>query len=388
MSGSFDELGLTALQSVAIYSTYLDKLSSIFMDIGRSAPRYQTMALLYPQSKRLQASLAEYFVVVVSFCHQIWKFTQKSAITKIVSALSDLGLDTHQRNLESWAAVIREEVNSLTAEKAHDNGHEITSIKALVSKGHGFVSHQRNLQIKFRALDLCSTYEFQTAWKQTRKIGHSSLFSHCSDYQDWRRVASSSTLIYIGKLGAGKSVLLANIVNDLSTWIPKAATPVTYFFCRHDDQKSLEARTILGSLARQLLVSVPDLALVKNLPDEGTSHLDIEDICKLLQRVFPVDRPAYFVLDGLDECDSTTKELLVQQLQKLQKTIILHLCISVRLDPANSQTLNLNSLTAIKTVLMPDKNPDIEAYIDAELENLISTEKLRLGNPIIVLDIQ
>src|SRR5215469_1776510 len=133
----------------------MDKLSSLFMDIGRSAPRYQTMALLYPQSKRLQTNLAEYFIVVVGFCHQIWKFAQKSAINRFVSALGDSDLRTYQSNLENWANAIKEEANLLMTKKVHEDGHEIAGIKALVTKGLGFVSHQRNIQTKFRVLDLC-----------------------------------------------------------------------------------------------------------------------------------------------------------------------------------------------------------------------------------------
>lgn len=35
------------------------------MTVGRSTPRYQEMALLYPRSKGLQSHLSEYFIVVV-----------------------------------------------------------------------------------------------------------------------------------------------------------------------------------------------------------------------------------------------------------------------------------------------------------------------------------
>ena len=384
----YSKLILMPLKSIATYSSYLDKLSNLFMDIGRSAPRYQTMALLYPQSKRLQADLAEYFVVAVSFCHQIWKFAQKAAISKFLSALSDADLRTYQSNFEKWANAIKEEVNILMAKQAHENSHEIAGIKTIMMKGFGFASHQRNLQTKLRVLDLCSTYDFQTAWKQTRKIGHCSLYSQSTDYQNWRDQMNSSTLIYMGKLGSGKSVLLANIVEDITAWIQRKSVPVAYFFCRHDSPESLQPRTIIGSLARQLLLSIPDLASSKELPDEITSNLDLEGVFSLLHRVLGEIKPVYIVLDGLDECDSTTGELLLQQLQKLQKTIPLHLCISIRLGPAKNQGLSFKELTTTRTVFMPDDNPDIVMFIEGELANLVSSGKLKLGDPVLVLDIQ
>ena len=340
------------------------------MDIGRTAPRHQAMALLYPRSKQLQAYLTEYFVIIVGFCHHIWKFAQKSAINRFVSSLSDSDLRTCQSKLESWSNAIREEMSLLVAKKTHKDSHEISGIKSLMTKGTGLFSQQRNLRTKLRVLNLCSLYDFRTTWKQTRKIGHCTQFFQCPEYQGWKSDASSSTLIYKGKLGSGKSVLLANIVGDLSTWAQQKAAPVAYFFCRHDIPESLQARTVFGSLARQLLHLIPDLAS-KELPGETISNLDIEDMCNLLQRVFPRNCATYLVLDGVDECDSETGNLLVQQLQKLQETIAVHLCISIRLDPAKNQSLPLAGLSATRTVFMPDDNPDIEAYIDGELESLL-----------------
>jgi hypothetical protein len=59
------------------------------MEIGRSTPRYQTLALLYPRSNALQSHLSEYYIVVVHLCHKLLKFTQKSTFCQIVSTLSD-----------------------------------------------------------------------------------------------------------------------------------------------------------------------------------------------------------------------------------------------------------------------------------------------------------
>jgi len=39
------------------------------MDIGRSIPRYQTIALLYPRLNTLQSHLSEYYIVVVHLCY-------------------------------------------------------------------------------------------------------------------------------------------------------------------------------------------------------------------------------------------------------------------------------------------------------------------------------
>ncbi|KAF2668424.1 hypothetical protein BT63DRAFT_354509, partial [Microthyrium microscopicum] len=376
--------------SIATYSSYMDKLSTIFMDLGRSAPRHQAMALLYPQSKRLQADLTEYFVVVVDFCHQIWKFSQKSSINKFVSALGDSDLKTYQSKLESWAKSIKEEIQFLMAQQSLENGRNINGITSLFAKGLSFTSHQRDLQIKLRVLDLCSTYDHQTAWKQIRELGRCSNFAQSADYQEWRGGSRSSTLIYRGKLGSGKSVLLANIVEDVITHDsnPQRTKPLAYFFCKHDLPESLQARTIFGSLARQLLDFALNDTFLKPLPEETALSLDIEDTLELLRRAYAQTGAAYIVLDGLDECDFTTGEKIIQQLQTLQKCINLHLCLSFRLDPAENSSLNVKDLTAVKSISMPDNNPDIEAYIDGQLDHLVTSEKLQLQDPLLILEIQ
>jgi ankyrin repeat domain-containing protein 50 len=44
---------------------------------GRSAPRYQSMATIYPLSKTLQSYMLEYFIVVTDLCHKMLNFTKK-----------------------------------------------------------------------------------------------------------------------------------------------------------------------------------------------------------------------------------------------------------------------------------------------------------------------
>lgn len=71
------------------FSSSLEKISILLMDVGRSAPRYENMALLYPQSKNLQSQLSEYFIVVVRLFRELLKSTKKSAFERLVSFPSD-----------------------------------------------------------------------------------------------------------------------------------------------------------------------------------------------------------------------------------------------------------------------------------------------------------
>jgi hypothetical protein len=231
-------------------------------------------------------------------------------------------------------------------------------------------------------------YDYETAWKQARKIGTTTLLNRTTEYQDWKGQVDSCTLLYTGKLGFGKSVLLANIVDDLNLHVRSKDITVAYFFCRHDIPESLRAGTVLGSLARQLLRLIPDLAMEADCLNETVPAQDFERIFRLLQRNLPPDYKAYFILDGLDECDHAEREILIYQLRKLQQAFIMLLCVSLRLKPNNALKLSSEEFTAARIVSFLEDNPDIKTFIRAELESCIESKRLVIGNPTLILEIQ
>lgn len=358
------------------------------MNVGRSAPRYQTIALLYSQSKILQSHLSEYFIVVVGLCHQLLKFTQKSAFRQVASTLSDSDIKTFQSDLDACANAIKEEMNLLMAQRIEEEARENSRFRALSSKHSRAALHQQKLATNLRILKFCSKYDHEMAWKQTRKVGNTTLFSQVAAYQKWKVQAKSCTLVYTGKLGSGKSVLLANIVDDLHIYVQSKNIAVAYFFCRHDNPESLKAQTVIGSLARQLLRTIPDLAIAAELCDTTSSAPGFDEILKLLCRALSPDYKAYFVLDGLDECDQSERDTLVQQLKKLQKKLALLLCVSFRVEPNNVLELDPARFIAARITSMPDDNPDIEAFIEAELAGCLECRKLVIGDPTLILEIQ
>jgi ankyrin repeat protein len=343
------------------------------------------MALLYPRSKDLQSQVLEYFTVAVNLCHHLLDFTQKSAVRKFTSTLSDSDLKTFQSDLNHWAIAIKEETNVIEAQ-------ENSQFRALYSRRSKSATYQQKLATNLRVLDFCSKYDHQTTWKQTRKVGNTTLFTQFAEYQKWKDCSSSSTLLCTGKLGSGKSVLLANIVDDLNVYAQKDKIVIAYFFCRHDIPESLRARTILGSLARQVLRTIADLTMVVEVCEEAYSEAcsidDDEKVLRLLFRAFPPSHKAYFVLDGLDECERSERKALAQELQKLQETLKVLLCISFRIEPDTGLDSITEQFAATCIAMIPDDNPDIEAFIEADLESCLQNRQLVIGDPLLILEIQ
>jgi ankyrin repeat protein len=370
-----------ASQSVVSLSTYVDKLSSLFMDIGRSTPRYQEMALLYPRSTKLQAYLNEYFIIVVGLCRYLFKFGQKSTVQQFTSSLSDSHLKAFQADLEKWSNSIKEQVQL-------SENQESSGFRALARGVFNSAATQQRYATNMRVLDFCSTYDHETSWRQTRKAGNASFHKQHVAYQKWKDSSDSCTLMYTGRLGSGKSVLLANIVDDLHLTIDKTQYPVAYFFCKHDVPESLRARTIIGSLTRQLLCTVPDLSVLAESCRTTLTTGDTGKLLELLLQGFSSNTKAYFILDGLDECDSQEKETLVEAISTAQKRLKIMVCSSFRQEPNNGLHSVTNKLFATRVVPLPDKNPDIESFIAADLKRCLDKNLLTIGDLALEVEIK
>ena len=367
-------------------SSDFEALSALFMKIGRSAPRFERMALLYPQSAQLQASLQEYFLVVVQLCHRIVKVTSRSMLGQIQSLWAEGGLKSFPARLESWAAQINAEVTLLLAKKIEDEANENSQFRRSLSKAANLVSTRHKLETRVRLLDLCSTFDHETLWKQARRTRNSTVGQNAA-YQQWKDRIDSSTIIFTGKLGSGKTVLLANIVDDLSLCAQGYDTLVAYFFCRHDIPESLKERTIIGSFTRQVLRSVRDTSIAAAAFRESETRFCSEAILLPFIEAAALPQNIYFVLDGLDECEPWEASSISKALHQLQTRFSLKVCISLRLEADNASRLRQISFADPCVVSMPDENPDIEAFVEAELESRVLSGALVLRDPRLILDI-
>ena len=97
--------------------------------------------------------------------------------------------------------------------------------------------------------------------------------------------------------------MVAHLIEKVS---PKGVT--AYFFCRFDETESLKAKTIIGSIARQLVSDCPATAFRALNPKNtyGTS------IISALEAMLSHTRQYFIVLDGLEECEEVQIKEAVQ----------------------------------------------------------------------------
>jgi Cdc6-like AAA superfamily ATPase len=356
------------------------------MEAGRNAPRYQDMALLYPRSRTLQDALCEYFIVVVHICQHAVKFFNKNTLSRISSAVFDSTLHQFQTDMNKWATLIRDEVTWLNSQVVVDESKQNSAFRKMVTKFKDSSGRHHQLEAKLRLLDACSTLDYQTPWKQARKRGVATWFTTALEYQLWKQQTLSSTLLCTGKLGSGKTTLMASMVDDLASTSGKGN--LVYFFCRYDIAESLTARAIFGSLTRQLLCQ-QTIELTRLQQDYASQiMLDCDMMLEILQTLLSHNEKYYILIDGLDECPQGEIDTIVGLLQNLQRALSTLICISYR-EEARSPVEKLSKgFVRLHTLKAPEMNPDIEAYIDAELQERLQSDKLSIGDPTIVLSIR
>lgn len=179
--------------------------------------------------------------------------------------------------------------------------------------------------------------------------------------------------------------MMANIVDDLNLFVRDKAASVVYYFAQHDFPTSTKARTIIGSITRQLLSSRSKLADTIVIRDDLFST---KNMLSLLRASYTISHKAYLILDGLDLCHQSVQEEVAQFVKDLQEVTNLLACVSYRQEPRVKQSAILRQFHAAHIVPIPDNSSDIEVFIEAELAYRLESRALILGDATLILEIQ
>ena len=379
----------------------------MLMNVGLSSPRFEKYALLYPTSISLQKELCNYYSVVVDLCTRIVLFVRKPLIKQIASALRkpfDDEFGTLQKDLIRLGTAVKEEVSlaskqqqSLDSVEGARERKESSLFRATAAVFRRETASDleqarkwRESRAKSRFLNSCSRYNFETTLTQARKKGESTWIFKYDEYHQWISSKSSSTLLCSGIVGAGKTVLCANVIEELILNKSQGSS-LGYFFCRSDEAASLKAREVIGSLARQFFEDVPtaEFKSTEMDPSLGGITLDTERILSNMLLLLPRHKHYVMVIDGLDECEYDEVRALVESLQSLLKSskYVFKVFWTGRSNFAIRVSAQLQPDHQIH--ISPSNNgPEIARFIQLALEDALESNRLKLHDPNIVLKIQ
>ncbi|KAK7697320.1 hypothetical protein SLS64_013668 [Diaporthe eres] len=364
------------------YTGYREKVSEIFLDIGRSAPRHAELASIYPGAGRLQSAMMEYSIVVVELCHSLFQLCPLHRVmVSLKTSLTDPQLQKIKGTLASWSREINDEVALLQSRKLEDKG-----FRSLISSISESDRRRKRARARAKWLDACADFDYERQYNLTRRSGNAEDFLDDPSYRNWKAGNGPSVLFCEGILGSGKSVLMANMVGDLLLDKASKIHTVAFFFVS-DDTTGHRARTALGSLARQILESLPDLQWTDILEEESRS-LTMDRLTRILAKVVPSTTRIYLILDGFDEFPEIERRILVEQLKELQSWVQLRICISWRLEAKSRARQDFDVFGQHATLEIPRINPEIERFVKAEIEALLDTGELSIRDDAIVDEIR
>ena len=353
------------------------------MEAGHSTQQHSDLAVLYPRSKTLQTNIIEFFIVVVHICLRFHRYTQKSGPAQFVSSLNDSDIKELRASLITWSKSIQEEITTLVAQTVETEAKSNSAFRALMSSSFN-KAYERQKQITLHKIwNRCSTYDYETPWRQIRKAGNTCLYKQLPEYDQWIGAPASESLILVGKLGYGKSVTLANIVDDINLRIEPKTSGLAYFFCRHDLPESKRARTVIGALVRQIISPLEHSLHELKVLD----RYNLPQLLALMRHVVPSQYVLYIILDGLDTCSPSERETITEQLELMAMHFNVHICISHRLEPGTELQSIAKDFPKATIARLPNNASDIETYVDAQLEAALLEKKLVLGDPTIILEI-
>jgi hypothetical protein len=360
------------------------------MSIGRACPRNQEYLLLYPRSIELKEAVCEYFIVGVQLCKQAVLVLRRPLLRQLLLAMSNTimsDLGSFEQKLSRLAAAVAEEValasrRPQVREAEHNSKFMFTSLKTSTE-----IKKWRVGQIERQFLQACSTYDYQTAWKQLRKQGTVDWCLKEKAYTEWTTQTVSSVLYCVGTLGSGKSVLTANIVDDLVSRDP--APLVVYFFCRYDDAQSLSPRTIIGSIAGQILSHLkPDMSEI--LSELGLNVMGTDEVFDALLRILSQNaskvRKICVVIDGVDECKDMDAKIVLEYLKRLthkSRCHIFHIFCSSRPD-VSKWAFNVLAPDFMLSMAASGCCNEMTSYVSDALEMSLEMGRLSIHNPDII----
>jgi ankyrin repeat domain-containing protein 50 len=226
-----------------------------------------------------------------------------------------------------------------------------------------------------------SDYESHRRRNPDRVAGTCEWFLRHPRYLTWRQKGESAFLWVSADPGCGKSVLASFLVQELSNTESQETLPgnVCFFFFKNDNSEQRTAVHALCAILHQLFVAHPTLVSHAMLDFEKKGSKLTEEFDSMWSIFIAATTSAesktfICVLDGLDECEDLTRNMLVESLVKLySKPVEQHNQSSLKIIATSRPYIAISeSFRALPEIRLKmedeiDNSEDIELVVKARL---------------------
>jgi hypothetical protein len=212
------------------------------------------------------------------------------------------------------------------------------------------------------------------------------------EFLKWFDSSSSSILWLHGIPGSGKSMLVARVIEVLKErgLTETSPAPIAYFYCARSatEPERSDPTEVLRSLLEQLSCSDLDLPIrqpvvraytekKKDARGRRPEKLELEETVELILELAE-SNPATIILDGLDECDPSRRQDLLDGLQTILRRAdnVIKIFVSSRDDHDLVHRLSKTPNTYIRAT---DSSDDIDRFVRSRVDEAIKSERIICG---------
>ncbi|KAH8588562.1 ankyrin repeat protein, partial [Bisporella sp. PMI_857] len=204
-----------------------------------------------------------------------------------------------------------------------------------------------------------------------RQPGTGQWLLDAAEYQEWIRV-KKKTLFCPGIPGAGKTILAAIVINDLSTrFTNERNVGLAYIYCNFKRQDEQGIDDLLANLLKQLsqgTVSLPDyIKSLYNNHSKKRSRPAKNEILRTLRHAASTFSSVFIIIDALDECQVSNgcRTELLSDLFDLQEKCQTNLFATSRFLPEVDEAFKSSIHLEIRA-----SEQDVQKYLDGHLSLL------------------
>ncbi|KAL6701543.1 hypothetical protein J3F84DRAFT_11129 [Trichoderma pleuroticola] len=397
-------------------ATYDEALSKFFMELGGFCPRWTDYQIFFSSSTGLQDSLYNFYASLIRCCKRAVETAQPSWSGYLFSSprvTLERDLQQDADDIKRRSKIVKDAL-SLAKREAYHQNQQLRSVKKGGSSKKGKLQRvfrgKRDRHVKMeswqsqsderqekerkqRLLDSLSIHDYLTPFKQSCRNRYSGTLEwlfHTDEFNMWINSRDFPVLWCSGKIGSGKTILTASVIEKLLTEKRSPDAFISFFFIRFDDRQSLTTEVILKSIIRQILDVSNIYERVETLLDNMQLNLasGLEEITRLLQSIAEGFKTLYIIIDGLDECTKPERHDLLDTLHSVMKVRS-----NIKLFLAGRDSVSREVQRKFRTLKQipmdySSAQSDIATYVEGIVQEKLKTEELIVGDPDLIEDIK
>ncbi|KAI6747494.1 hypothetical protein HG530_015874 [Fusarium avenaceum] len=391
------------------YTSYFESLSALFMELSNQCPRFAEYQALYTTSTRLQKVLCDFHAAIIRCCKHVVEAIQRPWQKQLRVAFFqsfEQEFEPDVSDIRRMGKNVKDEINLAKAQTDRQDqmleekereaaSKQRSKLRKFIPKVESELDTIKKLQMqrstrgsikeRHRLLDSLSSHKYELPFQEARKKHQHSTAEWIITTQEfirWYEGTGSALLWCSGKIGSGKTILCANVINHVL--IEKNRNDcVVFFFLQYDNSDSLTAETIIRSIIRQSVdaTTLPEQIEHQLRKLDRKHFVPLQDWAFLLRQTIENSGIFFVFIDGLDECDAAERRALLDVLLSLvTDTLGLRVFITSR----DSVLVDLKSrFSYMEHASMTPVNlvSDIRIYVEASLQERLRNGDLVLEDP-------